>query len=295
MNMIFPQWALFGLCTAMLSALSMLLQEKFKVNGFALAFWNKIACVTVTTPFVIYYGFPHEIRFYVLMGLSACMYAISDVVFFHSISRVGAGTISRILPASVILSFLLWFAIEPASLGTYLSKPVIAVLIFLVLCLWVYFATHLRKCAVSMKAARTAWFVIFAATVGPLLAKETTNSTDITHGLYGYAFVQALMMILVWSFFFWARKPLTSSILLSHQVWRYGLMIGCVNALSVVLAVVALYHVDNPAYTSAVGFLNSIFILAAYALMGRKNDGNVTAGIGMVACAATLIVLKSFA
>ena len=271
----------------------MLLQEKFKVNGFALAYWNKIACVAVTTPFVVYYGFPHEIMFYIFMGLSALLYAVSDVVFFRTIPDVGAGTVSRILPASVILSFMLWFAIDPSSFGNYLQRPFIATLIFLVLCLWVYFATHLRKCAVSMKAARTVWFVIFASTVGPLLAKEVTNSTDIVRGLYGYAFVQALMMIIIWTFFFHMKKPLTTAILFSRKIWPYGLMIGCINALSVLLGVIALYHVDNPAYTSAVGFLNSIFILGAYALMGRKNDGNVVAGIGMVVCAALLIVLKA--
>ncbi len=291
--MVFPQWALFGLCTAVLSASTMLMQEKFKVNGFAMAFWNKIACVSVIAPFMVYYGFPQETRFYVLIGFSALLYSISDVVFYRTIPNVGAGTVSRILPASVIFSFLLWFVIDPASFSSYLQRPAIAALIFLTLCLWVYFATHLRKCAVSMKAARTIWFVLFASVVGPLLAKETTNSTDIVHGIYGYAFIQALMMIFVWTVFFYVRKPVTSSVLLSRHACRYGLMIGCVNALSNVLGVIALYKVDNPAYTSAVGFLNSVFILLAYAIMGRKNDGNVIAGIGMVACAAFIIILKA--
>ena len=291
--MVFPQWAIFGLCTAVLSASTMLMQEKFKVNGFALAFWNKIACVALTAPFVIYYGFPREHLFYVLMVLGAFLYAVSDVVFYRTIPSVGAGTVSRIQPASVIFSFLLWFAVDPASLGSYLQRPVIAALIFLVLCLWVYFATHLRKCAVSMKAARTMWFVVFASIVGPLLAKETTNSTDIERGIYGYTFVLALMMVIVWIFFFWVRKPVTTSILFSRNTLRYGLMIGCVNALSSVLSVLAIYRVDNPAYASAVSYLNSIFILLAYILMGRKNDGNVIAGIGMVACAAALIILKA--
>jgi drug/metabolite transporter (DMT)-like permease len=291
--MIFPQWALFGIITAVLSASCMLMQEKFKVNGFALAFWNKVACVAVTAPFVAYYGFPHEMRFYVLMAVSAVLYAISDVVYFTGISKSGAGTVSRIMPASVIFSFLLWFAIEPSAFHAYLGKPAIAALIVIVLCLWVYCATHLRKCAVSMQAARKIWFVIFAAIVGTVLSKETTNATDIVRGVYGFAFVRALMMVIVWAFFFYARKPVTSSVLFSRDVWRYSLIIGGVNAIGEVLGVLAIYNVDNPAYTAAVGYLNSFFILIAYAVMGRKNDGNVIAGIGMVACAAALIILKA--
>jgi hypothetical protein len=291
--MVFPSWAFFGLCTAVLSAATMLMQEKFKINGFALAFWNKIACVIALTPFIVYYGFPHEIMFYVLMGLSAVMYAVSDVVFYRTIPSSGAGTVSRIMPVSVIFSFLLWFAVEPASFNNYLQRPVIAGLIFLVLCLWVYFATHLRKCAVSMQTARKVWFVVLAAIIGTALAKEITNATNIEQGMYGYTFVQALMMVIVWTFFFYARKPVTSSVIFSRQALRYGLLIGFVNTLSNVLGVIGIYRVDNPAYISAVGFLNAVFILLAYAVMGRKNDGNVIAGIGMVACAAVLIILKA--
>ncbi len=201
------------------------------------------------------------------------------------------------LPASVIFSFLLWFLVDPSSFHVYLEKPSIAALIFAVLCLWVYCATHLRKCAVSMKTARTVWFVIFASIVGPLLGKATTNSTDIEHGTYAYPFVQALIMVVIWTFFFSAHAQtrfIPAIPALAPFAGATASMIGSLSgSFSVILGVLAFYHVDNPAYTSAVGYLNSIFILLAYAVMGRKNDGNVAAGIGMVACAAVLIILKA--
>src|SRR3954468_19756635 len=100
--MIFPSRAAYGLCNSALSASNMLTQEKFKVNGFALAFWNKVACVIMMTPFVIYHGFPHEVRFYIFMSMSAVLFAISDVVYFSGITKAGAGTVSRVLPAAVI-------------------------------------------------------------------------------------------------------------------------------------------------------------------------------------------------
>lgn len=291
--MVFPHWALFGLCSAFLGAVQMLLQEKYKVDGFAAAYWNKIICVAVMAPPVIYYGLPPNAPFYIMMAASASMWAISDVVFFRGISTSGAGTVSRILPASVIFSFLLWFAVEPSAFGNYLKAPYIAALIFIVLCSWVYFATHLRKCPVSMKAARAMWFVIFASIIGPLLAKKITNAVDIEQGLYAYTFVQSLMMIIIWTFFLFIRKPITSKILFSRHSCRYGAVLGCISAVSAIVGVLALYSVDNPAYLSAVGYLNSIIILLAYALTGRKNDGNVVAGIGMVICAAALIILKA--
>lgn len=291
--MIFPSWVFYGLGTAFLSALAMLLQEKFKVNSAALAFWNKIVCITTMIPFVIYYGFPHETWFYILIAISAVLYAISDIVYFGGISTAGAGTVSRVLPASVIFSFLLWFAVDPSSFHAYLQNPVIATLIFLVLCIWGYFATHLRKCAVSMQAARTVWFVIFASIVGPSLIKASLDATDVIHGIYGYPFIQGLMMITLWALYFHAKRPITSSVLFSRKVWPYSVLIGGVNAIAMVVGALGFYRVDNPAYVNALGYLNSFLILLVYAAIGRKNDGNVRAGIGMVICTAVLIILKA--
>jgi hypothetical protein len=61
----------------------------------------------------------------------------------------------------------------------------------------------------------------------------------------------------------------------------------------VLLSTYAYYAVDNPAYIPAIKFLDTIIIMGVYALWGRKNNGNLIAGFGVVACAAALIVLKA--
>lgn len=293
MSFEFPTWAAFGIVGAAINAATMLLQEKFKVNGYALAFWNKVGTVAVVIPFVLYHGFPTNPAFYMFVFASASLYAISDVVYFGGIGKVGAGAVSRVLPASVIFSFLLWFVVEPASLKKYLAAPGLSAAIFGVLCLWVYFATHLRKCAVSMNAARIVWFVIFAAIVGPPIGKKALNLADNSSGVYAFVFFQALFMLSIWAFYYWLRKPVTSSLMRTPHAWRNGIGIGVLSGLSVILGVFALYYVDNPAYATAVSFLNAIMILGVYSILGRKNDGNIAAGIGMVICAAMLIILKS--
>jgi hypothetical protein len=288
-----PEWALFGFATAVFSALVMLMQEKLKVNGFALAFCNKVTCVLLMVPFVAIHGLPFNPWFYFFVGSGACLWAISDVILFRTISEVGAGTVSRLLPSSVVFSFMLWFAIDPTLLDKYMHRPIITAAIFGVLCIWVYFATHLRKCSVSMEAARKIWFVIFGAVVGPILAKKATDNADITQGPYAYIFSEGLMMLTLWSAFICLRKPVSAKGLLSLQVWKKAFPIGCVSAAMVITSLLAYYHVDNPAYIPAVKFLDSVIILAAYRLSGRRNDAKVLPGIGVVTCAALLIILKA--
>lgn len=289
----FPLWAVFGLSSASLSALMMLLQERLKIEGFVLAFWIKVTCALVMLPFVLENGIPENPRFYLLLGVGAVMYAVSDVIFFRAIPKIGAGMVSRLLPMAVILSFLLWFVVNPALLDKYLAHPVPAGLIFVVLCASAWCAMHLTRCEVTRGAVRVIWFVIFAATVGPVLAKAVTGYADIGRGPYAYVFFEALMMLTLWWVFFLVRRPVSAGALLAKRSMAGGMVIGCVAAGMILLNTYAYYNVDNPAYIPAIKFLDTIIIMAVYPLMGLKSRGNLVAGIGVVACAAALVLLKA--
>src|SRR5262245_2832052 len=132
----FPLWAVFGLTTACLSAAMMLMQERLQVNGYALAFWIKAACIMVAFPFMMMHGVPDAPQFYFYLFLSAIIYAISDVVFFSSIPKTSAGAVSRLIPTASVIGFLLWFVIDPSLFATYAAQPVISGLIFITLCLF---------------------------------------------------------------------------------------------------------------------------------------------------------------
>jgi len=291
--MIFPVWALCGLGIAVISATAMLIQEKFKINGIAISLWNKIVCVIAMVPFVIHYGLPHEIMFYIMMTCSAIVYAISDIIYFRSISEAGAGTISRLMPISVVCGFVLWFVVDPSSFIPYLHKPIVTTLIFLVLCLCAYSASHLKNCAVSMKTLRQIWFVIFAFIIGQPIIKEGLSATSTVHGIYCFPFVEGIMMLSIWGVYLYMRKPIPLSTLFSRTVWRGSVLFGAVNALGMVVGALGFDRVDNPGYVTALELTNSFLILVAYKATGRKNDGNVIAGLGVVACAAALIILKA--
>ena len=149
--MIIPLWAVFGLITAIFSAAMMLMQEHYKVNGYALAFWIKVACVLVSLPFVFLNGVPDNPLFYFYLALSAVLYAISDVYFFSAIPKSSAGSVSRLVPSAGVIGFLLWFIIDPDLFFTYMESPLVSGLIFVTLCLFAFFAFKLKKCTVTMQ------------------------------------------------------------------------------------------------------------------------------------------------
>lgn len=288
-----PDWVFFGLGASAASAGVLLVQEWLKASGFAVAFWNKVTCILIMVPFVIYAGLPDNPLFYLILAGQSVLWMISDVVFFTGVPVVGAGVVSRILPVSVILTFILWFVIEPELLQTYMQTPMKFAAIFGILCLSTYFAIRMKRCPITWKGVRAVWFVLFASVAGTLAAKVVTQQTDIERGPFAYVFVEALLMVTAWSVYYLIRRPVPWDIFKSAHSIKAGFLVGCCSSVMVVLNISALFSADNPAYLAAVKFLDAVIILWVYRLTKRKDDSDIAAGLGVVACAAALVILKS--
>jgi hypothetical protein len=144
-----------------------------------------------------------------------------------------------------------------------------------------------------MQTFRDIWFVIFAATAGPILTKMTTLYADMNEARYAYVFFQALMMMVLWLVYLFIRKPVPLDTFFARSTWQRGLLIGVVASGMVLAKFTSFYYVDNPAYIPAIIALDSVIILGAYKMGGRKIEGDIVSGLGIVACAAVLIILKA--
>lgn len=289
----FPVWAVFALICAASSALVMLIPERVKCDGFALAFWNKAAAFVFMIPMVVHYGLPDQWQFYALVAAQAMLWVISDVIFFRALPVVGAGVVSRILPVSVILTFFLWFLFDHALLMDYLAAPKRSVLVCLALCGSVYFAMRLKRDPVSWAAVRMIWFVLFAAVVGPLMYKLVTQRTTIEQGPFAFVMFEAFVMVSVWSVYYAVKKPIPMDVLFSKQSLKGGAMVGAAMSLVSLSKFAAVHYVDNPGLVPAVKYLDAIIIMAYYKASGRIEKADVVAGLGIVGCAAVIVILKS--
>jgi len=285
-------WAIYGLLSAALTAVMMLMQEKLKVEPFSLALWCKIACVVALLPVMPFIGFPTDPWFYIWTFPTAVIFAVADVILFRHLPLVGAGVVSRVLPVTVIVGFFLWFAADPSIISQYTDKPLISALIAASLCAAAFFSMRLRKCEVSMKALRVLWFVMLSNIAGPMLTKVAMNHAPVMQGAIAYTFVQALMMVAIWLCWLYIAKPVAPGSLLKKKIWQPGLAIGGVMVLGVTVYVLSVATVDNPAYVSAIRLVNTVMILAAHKMMSRKDESDVASGLGIVASAAALIVLR---
>ncbi len=291
----FPLWAMFGLSAASFSAIFMLIQERLKISGFAMAFWNKAACALLTLPLALYFGFPENWIFYALVFGGGVVWMISDVQFFSAIPKVGAGTVSRVLPVTIIISFFLWFLFDPALLQKYLTTPVQSGLLIVTLCASVFFATRLRHCPISWQAVRLLWFVLLASIIAPIAIKLITQQSPSSQGPFAYIFSEATFMVMGWYLWFLFKKPVTKEVLFDKRSIKGGIMTGAIFSLMMSSNFMAYSFIDNPALLSAVKFTDTVIILIVYKLTKRKEEADIVSGLGIVACAAVIVLLKSMA
>lgn len=289
-----PLWAIFGIVCALSSALVLIIPERVQGAGFAIAFWNKVAAFFIMIPFVLYAGLPTQWQFYALVAAQAGLWAISDVIFFKTIPKVGAGVVSRLLPATVIATFFLWFLFDWKLVDDYLQTPFRSALVCAALCGSVYFAMRLKKDEISWAAVRMMWFVLFAAVIGPIMYKIVANMTTIEQGPFAYVLVESFIMICLWGMFYAIKKPIPLHVLISKQSLHGGAMVGvamCVVSLS---KFAAMHYVDNPGLVPAIKYLDAIIVMAYYKMVGKIEQADVFAGLGIVAMAAMIIILKSW-
>ena len=287
-------WIGLGILAAIVSSGIPLVQEKHKGNAFAVAIWVKIGVMLLTLPFVLYFGLPDNPRFYIFAALSAAIWSISDVIYYRSVSEVGAGVVSRVLPSAAILSFVVWFIINPDQLQKYLDNQIQGGLIFLIIIVASALAMLMRKCPVSWRGLQMVWFVLFAAAIGPLVEKISMGNTPKMQAPFAMTFIQAVMMLGFWAVFAAIKRPITFTTFMLPTSWKTGLMISTFMTVVLCARFAALQYVEHPAFLSVILFTDALWILLYYRLTGRKDDSKIWIGLGIVGCAAALVLVKSF-
>jgi hypothetical protein len=89
------------------------------------------------------------------------------------------------------------------------------------------------------------------------------------------------------------KHPVPRDVLFSKVAAKGGFTIGTVSSLMVASNFAAISYVDNPGIIPAIKFLDTFLIMAYYRATGRKEEADVVAGIGIVMCAALIIIVKT--
>lgn len=288
-----PLWFLMALLAAMVMTTVPLVQEKFKADGYALALWIKVFLTVLAIPVVMYVGLPSDPLFYVYVAITSVIYGISDVVYFRSVPQVGSGVVTRLLPISVVVTFFAWFIVDPKLWQDYVSQPQKLAALGVVFAAFLFCTWRLKKCEMSWQGLRLLWPVIVAACIGPIFSKMSLAHAGDVQAPFAYIAVQSPMMVACLALYYRVRKPITHDAMFAPSVLRLGMIMSVIFGVIIFLKMKAYQLVDNPGFVAMVMFTDVLFVLLVYRLIGRKENANIWAGLGIVACAVAVIAIKT--
>ncbi len=287
-----PIWLLLALASSLFSALGMYMHQRMGGSNAATAVWLKIIALTVAVPVLIEVGLPQNPLFYLFTAGAAMIWCFNDLVYFEAVRNHGAALLSRLGPLGIILGFIAWFALNPELLQKYLAdRPrfigVSGALVLAVIC-----AAFLKRCPVSAQALKAIWPIIIAAALGIILLKMAVDYAPENQGVFGYVGFEAGMMLTFYAIYFGIKRRNAFSEVFSLKGFKTGGIVGLFLVAAVITRAYAHKNVDHPAFVSAIGMLDVIWLIFLTKISGWKDDSNKIAGLGIVAAALVIAILK---
>lgn len=290
-------WVFFSLIMSFAMAGMFLVNEYFKASSLHMLFWMRLITLTILLPIIFFIPPPTDTIFYAGTITSALLFAYVDIMLIGLVAASGAGVVSRIEPLSVGLTFILWLLITPSLALDYIDQPIRGIGIVLSLSGALYFAMALRRCEITSQALKYLLPSILLIALGTLGAKIAMDHSPPLSGVVYYAVIQCIIVLAAYIaiLLFKPRVDWFRGVNITGQLKDRGVILGgiCLSVtwlMGVPSKQYALSLVENPSYVTLFGLLSPVIILLIYRLVGRREEANVTAGLGIVACAALLII-----
>lgn len=287
-------WVGLSLGSAITAAIMPIMHERIRAERLSMLFWLRVVMLFLALPLLLVVGFPVSPVFYVATFITAFVWAYADLASFRATEEFGAGSITRLIPLNVFVTFIMWTGLNPELLYGYLGDPLRSAGVLLAMCGAVFFAMRLQRTPVSREALRALGPVILMSGMGVVFAKIALDAAPDSSGVFAYIVVQSLFMILIYGALEAVWHPVPRAVFTGRVAMRTGFLMALASAAHLICKSYAYIIVDNPAYVSVVILTTPLWVMLYYKLVKHQDVGDVKSGLAIVACAAALVYLTSF-
>lgn len=283
-------WVINGLIYGFFTAVYMLFNQHFKLNGYVLGVWRGFGICLLFLPFLFLVDVPHEPKYWGLLILQGVCIGVYDSRIFFASSKYGAGPTSRFMAVTVLLTTFAWWFLTPDKFLQLLSNGNIIITLMLVLCGFSFCYWQMLKSDVSKQAAAYTMPAVIALSAMSIITKYISiDGRSLWQGLTYYLTVSTFvsgMFNLGGYYLNKERAPL-----FSWRMLKVGAMLVSFSCVLIVAKTMALRIAPNPGYVMALLLIAPLFI---YALNRRyKISDNISfeAGFAMIFFLVLLVLL----
>jgi hypothetical protein len=116
-------WLIFSLmsCVAVCGAIE--ITRRSRINGYEVTLYRCLISGFLLLPVIPYMSWPHDLKFYVMAGGTAFIYAWANIIMSNLAAKGGGRVAMMFQPLAIFLTYLVWLAIEPAQFAILQNQP----------------------------------------------------------------------------------------------------------------------------------------------------------------------------
>lgn len=287
----FMTWLVYSIisCVAMCCAIEM--ARRSKINGYEVTLYRCMISGFLLLPFIPYMSWPHDLRFYAMIGITALVYAWANIVMSNLAAKGGGRVAMMFQPLAIFLTYGAWLAIEPAQFVLLQSQPQqmgLTALCFAVLLVSLHF---MRRNDYAWSSLMTIAPVGIGFALVNIAQKWFLDTPDGGLGMI-------LAIIMIGNFGQVVALPLlgrfrvqTQELQIMHHanfpIWILG-SIAILHMMSWGTIMHAMQIADNPAYPVAIMALCPVVFQLYYWVRGWRDNASPMAGAAMTLSAFAL-------
>ena len=277
-------WVVNGLIYGFFTAIYMLFNQHYKLDGYVLGIWRGFGICILFLPFLLFFPVPHDFRYWELLIIQGWCIGIYDSHIFFASARFGAGPTSRFMAVTVLLTTFLWWLLTPQQFMQLWRQDNVVMTVLLILCGFTFCYWQMWQQDVSREAAEYTLAAVVALAVMSVITKYiATESHSPAQGLVYYltvsTFVSGCYNLLCYRRQYGQVKM---AVICNRAMFKTGLWLILFSTVLIIAKTMALRIAPNPGYVTALLLVAPLFIFALNRYHKIADNVSVTEGFAMI-------------
>lgn len=283
-------WWIYALISSFALAGFSELNRKFQMNPFHLGFCQLAISALLLTPYIATLPWPTESIFYIAGGINGIAMAISTVIFFNLSAKYNGRVAMLYMPFKLFAAFILWLVMDKFALESLLANPARAtVIVFcLLLTVWALLSLYSRKANTGLLYIVTPIGLMYASL--DIMVKYVLPNESFFEASLVFAYTAFVSGTLSMGACLYLTK-LGKSQKKQQGLVKASFILAILGVISFICLLSSLSAAPNPAYTSAVLLLSSVWIMFYHRCLKIPDNQNPRAGFAIVVSAFGLIIM----
>ena len=277
-------WVVNGLIYGFFTAVYMLFNQHYKMNGYVLGMWRGFGICVLFLPMLMFYPVPKELHYWLLLIVQGICIGVYDSHIFFASAKFGAGPASRFMAVTVLLTTFAWWLLTPKKFLLLLAQDDVTITLFLTLCGFSFCYWQMFKSKVSQAVALYTLPAVLALAIMSIITKYiATEAHCLGQGLTYYLTISTFVSG-VYNMVLYARQqnPNEWHGIVTQKTIKSGVLLVLFSSVLIIAKTMALRIAPNPGYVTALLLLAPVFIY----VLNRQNKINdtisVSAGFAMI-------------